>query len=718
MIVCIAMVVLTGCALSELNISDYEYQPKAKSQIYASDEKLITEVYNENRTYMPLEEIPQDLQKAIVAVEDSRFYSHHGFNLVRIIKSALVNLKEGQLEQGGSTITQQVAKNLFLTNEKTFTRKIKEVIYAVQLENKYNKGKILEIYLNEIYLGQGTYGVQEASKRFFGKDVGELSLAESALIAGLPQAPSAYDPSKHLDRAKDRQEIVLDQMVANEDITREQADQAKQEEIIIAQHTEDSFKDQYQEESKHFVSQVIHELVGYFSQNVENTDNLNEDEIYDLARYQLETGGYKIYTTLNTSMQKWAAAAVRNGIQANRLGKRGNGSLVSMDPNTGAVLAYYGGVRDIDMASKPRQPGSTIKPLYYAGTINEELINSNSLILDEPTTFQQEGVKEVYNPKNYGEKYMGYVTAREALVHSLNNASVKVMDYLGVETTIDYLESYGIDTLDQNDYQLATALGGMTRGISPLEMANAYSIFANNGIYQEAYFIERVEDARGNIIYSKDKQELERKKVLSDSTISQMEEMLTDVVSRGTAKGARLPYYTAGKTGTSNKNKDLWFVGFVKPLATSVWIGNEDNHSIQGGSGISASIYKNYMTNIIENQLIQTNELERVTTYDDTIEIAILLPDRDVGQIQEITEEDIADIVIPEDEISYFEDRMVERVAIDKKSGKRFIEGHCPEDNKRIKIYLQGHAPLEECDLAHIFDRFQNFYDNIKVPLT
>ncbi len=704
----IIIMILVSCNTSELNISSYEYQPKEKSQIFSSDKQLIGEIYNENRTYVELDNIPEHLKNAIVAVEDSRFYSHSGFDIIRLVKAIFVDIKEGELKEGASTITQQLAKNLFLTNEKTFTRKIKELFYSLQLEGKYSKDKILEMYLNEIYLGQLVYGVQEASTRFLGKDVWELSLAESALIAGLPQAPSAYDPTKHFERAKNRQEIVLDRMVAVEDITQEQADKAKKEEIEIVENKDNGFVGKYKEGNQHFVNQVINKLISHFSKNIEEKENLDEEEIYKMAEYELENGGYKIYTTLNQSMQEQAIAAIQNGIKNNGLGEVANGVLVSIEPETGRILSYYGGVRDIDMAKKPRRPGSTIKPLYYAGAINEGLIDGNTIVLDEPTVFNE------YKPENYGGKYWGYVTTREALVNSLNNASVKVMNYLGVEKTIEYLENYGISTLVKDDYQLATGLGGMTHGITPLELANAYSAIANDGLYKEAYFIEKVEDSKGNIIYSKEDQQLEVEQVLSKDASDQIEDMLTDVVNRGTGTNARLPIYTAGKTGTTDNKNDLWFAGFVKPLATSIWLGNEDNLELNGGSSISASIYRDYMNNILNNQLIATNELESVTTYEDVTTVTILLPNRDINELEEIAEEDVADIIIPSKEYSYFQDRMVERVAIDNSNGKLFVEGRCPEENKEIKIYLQGQAPQEECDSSHFFDRFYHFYDNLK----
>ena len=710
LLVAINFMILTSCSTNDFNISSYEYKPKEKSQIFSSDQQLIGELYNENRTYVELDKIPEQLKKAIVAVEDSRFYSHSGFDMIRIVKAIFVDIKKGEFKEGASTITQQLAKNLFLTNEKSFNRKIKELFYSIQLEKKYSKDEILEMYLNEIYLGQLVYGVQEASTRFLGKDVWELSLAESALIAGLPQAPSAYDPTKHFERAKSRQEIVLNRMLATGDITQEQAHQAKKEEIKIIENKDQTYKGKYKEGNHHFINQVINQLVHHFSEKIKQTEkkNLDEEEIYKMAEYEIENGGYKIYTTLNQSMQEQAIAAIQNGIQNNNLGDKANGALVSIEPITGRILSYYGGVRDIDMAKKPRRPGSTIKPLYFAGAINEGLIDGNTIVLDEPTDFNG------YKPKNYGDKYLGYVTTREALVNSLNNASVKVMNYMGIEKTIEYLEDYGISTIVKEDYQLATGLGGMTYGITPIELANAYSTIANDGLYQQAYFIEKVEDSNGTIIYSKDHQQLQTKQVLSESTAMQIEDILIDVVNRGTGTNARLLYYTAGKTGTTDNKNDLWFVGFVEPLVTSIWLGNEDNLEIQAGSSVSASIYKKYMNHILDNQLIATNELKPVTSYGDVITITILLPNRDISEFTEITEGDIADIVIPTKEYAYFQERMVEKATIDYTTGKLFVEGRCPEENREMKIYLKGQAPQEECDASHFFDKFHHFYDNLK----
>lgn len=698
---------MSSCSGGKLNISSYEYQPKMKSQIFSSDEQLIGEVYNENRTYVQLEKIPKDLQKAIVAVEDSRFYKHSGFDIIRIVKAVMVDIKSGQLKEGASTITQQLAKNLFLTNEKSFVRKFKELIYSIQLERKYTKDEILEMYLNEIYLGQLIYGVQEASTRYLGKDVWDLSLAESAFIAGLPQAPSAYDPTKHFERAKKRQEVVLNRMAANEDITQTQADAAKKEEITIIESKDRGFKGKYKNGDEHFVNQVINQLISHFSKEIETREKVDSQEAREMAEYQINNGGYKIHTTLKQSLQDQAIAAIQQGLKNYGLGEHANGVMVSIEPNTGRVLSYYGGLRDIDMAKKARQPGSTIKPLYFAGAINDGTINDHTIVLDEPTNFNG------YEPKNFGDKYMGYVTTREALVHSLNNASVKVMDYMGVESAIEYLQKFGMSHLVQEDRQLATALGGMTQGITPIELANAYGVLANDGVYKEAYFIEKVEDLHGNIIYSKEEQNLETRQVLSVDTAAQVTDMLTDVVNRGTAQRARLPYYTAGKTGTTDSKKDLWFVGYLDNLVTSVWLGNEDNQALQGGSSIAADIYGKYNNSLLKNKLIATEGLQVVTTYDDTTQITIVPPDKDINQLQNLTEEDVAEITIPTNEISYFEDRLVEKVSIDKVTGMRFVEGRCPEENREVKIYLQGQAPQEECTSPHIIDRFQDFYNNL-----
>ena len=700
----IIFIIFASCSSSQLNISSYQYKPKEKSQIFSTDGDLIGQVYNENRTFVELDKIPKHLQEAVIAVEDSRFYSHAGFDIIRLTKAIFVDIKEGGFKEGASTITQQLAKNLFLTNEKTITRKLKELLFSLQLERKYSKDQILEMYLNEIYLGQMVYGVQEASVRFFGKNVWDLTLAEGALIVGLAQAPSAYNPIKNFEKAKKRQEIVLNRMAAVGNISTEEAEEAKDEELEIIEKKDSGFRGKYKEGDQHFVNQVVEQLIKHFSKGIKTSEEIDQEEIRKLALYEIENGGYKIYTTLNSKIQEQALASIQNGIK--NLGDVANGALVSIEPGTGKILAYYGGMRDIDMAKKPRRPGSTIKPLYFAGAINEGLINGNTIVLDEPTDFNG------YKPKNYGNKYLGYVTAREALVNSLNVASVKVMNYLGVEKALEYIASYGVSTIAKEDHQLATALGGMTYGISPIELTSAYGIIANKGWYNEPYFIEKIEDSKGNIIYSAKDQQLKTGQVLLEETSTQMEDILTDVVSRGTGTSARLPYYTAGKTGTTDNKNDLWFVGFVKPLVTSIWLGNEDNLELSGGSSASAKIFNNYMNNVLNNKLIEVSELQPVTNYQDVITISILLPDRDFNQMVEIKEEDIADILIPSKEYSYFQDRLVERVEIDSSTGKLFVEGRCPEEYKEMKIYPQGQGPQEECDSSHFFDKFYDFFNN------
>ena len=704
----VIFILFASCSSSNLNISSYEYRPKEKSLIYSADGELIGQLYNENRTYVELDKIPKHIQEAVIAVEDSRFYSHSGFDIIRLIKAIFVDIKEREFKEGASTLTQQLAKNLFLTNEKTITRKIKELLLSLQLERKYSKDKILEMYLNEIYLGQMVYGVQEASLRFLGKDVWDLTLAEGALIVGLAQAPSAYNPVKYFDKAKKRQEIVLDRMAAVGNISKEQAQQAKGEEIKILEKKDNGFRGKYKEGHQHFVNKVVEQLIEYFSERIVKSQgrDIDREEIEKLALYEIENGGYKIYTTLNQAIQGQALIAMKNGIKG--LGVIANGALVSIEPSTGKVLAYYGGVRDIDMANKPRRPGSTIKPLYYAGAINEGLINGNTIVLDEPADFNG------YKPKNYGNKYFGYVTTREALVNSLNVASVKIMNYLGVDKALEYIKGYGISTIAKEDYQLATGLGGMTHGITPLELTSAYGVIANKGWYKEPYFIEKVENSNGDIIYSVEEQGLKTEQVLLEETSGQIEDILIDVVSRGTGTSARLSYYNGGKTGTTDNKKDLWFVGFVKPIVTTIWLGNEDNLELNGGSSASAKIYKNYMNNILKNQLIKKDELQPVTNYQDILTISILLPDRDIQQMEEINEEDIADIIIPSKEYSYFQDRIVERVTIDSSTGKLFVEGRCPEENWKIKIYLRGQGPQEQCDPYHFFDKFYEFYNNFR----
>ncbi|MPW26626.1 PBP1A family penicillin-binding protein [Alkalibaculum sp. M08DMB] len=693
-----------GCSYSPVDVENYEYKPPEKTQVVSADGVIVGEMYNQNRTYVKLEEMPDDLINGIIAVEDSRFYEHHGYDPIGIGRALLANIRKGEITEGASTITQQLARNLFdeISTEQTIFRKINEALTARQLEKKYTKDQILEMYLNEIYLGSGTYGVQEASKEFFGKDVSELSLPESAMIAGLPQAPSAYAPDSNYELAKKRQETVLDRMATAGYITEEEARSAKNEEVVIID-SESLESSKNKQGYSAYINQVILEYQNHLQKKYPNKE-ISKEQTKEL----IENDGLTIHTTINSKMQNLALASLNEELKSSVLQNHVTGSFVTVDSASGAILAYYGGNTDIDMAKIPRQPGSAIKPLIYSMALEENIITANSLILDEPTNFNG------YNPKNVGDNYQGYITIREAIVNSANIPAVKILNTLGVKKTIDFINNeFGITSIKEEDYTLTTALGGMSYGISPLEMANAYGVFANGGVKNEVYYIDHITDSNDNIIYNREYSQVNTRQVISPNTATEIKQVLIDVVNRGTGKSAKTPYSTGGKTGTTDENKDLWFVGFTGSITTAVWIGDTENKATNGRSDYSARVYGNYITRSLEENLIATEQLVK-TGNNPTINISVLSPAAQENvDTNNILESQIVNILIPENQETYFNSVRISVVEVDKDTGKLFVAGKCPEISKEERYYLMGQEPVELCDKLHLINRIEDFFNGI-----
>ncbi|MFZ7119966.1 MAG: transglycosylase domain-containing protein [Eubacteriaceae bacterium] len=703
MLILAISLVIFGCTYSPVNLDDYEYKPKEKTVIYSTDDEMIGEIYNENRSYVSIDYIPQNLINGIIAVEDSRFYDHKGFDPIGIMRAMFTNLKKGEITEGASTITQQLVRNLFkeITTEKTFLRKINEALTAMQLEKKYTKNQILEMYLNEIYLGAGTYGMQEASKEYFGKDVWDLSLAECAMLAGLPQAPSAYEPNENFDLAKKRQEKVLERMADVGYISQEEAETAILEEISIIDEESKEIVGRYKDGYEAYINQVINEYCQYLKDQYDN-----EEITKEFALESLQNDGLTIYTTLNSKIQEYGLSALESGLKSHGIQGTATGAFVTIDSYSGSVLSYYGGNTEIDMAVKPRQPGSTIKPFIYSKAIEDGVLNVNTIILDEYTDFNG------YKPKNSGNKYYGFITVREAIVNSINVPAVKIMNLIGVNTSLEFIKQFGITSITEKDYSLATALGGMTYGISPLEMSKAYGVFANSGVLTEVFFIDYIKDSNENVQYKHQYDEEDTKQILSPNTVKEINDVLIDVVSRGTGVSARNNYYTGGKTGTTTNNKDLWFVGYTGRLSTSIWIGNVDNKSVSGSSKYSAQVYGDYISKLLKNNLVPNDNLEKVTTYDDTEKILVLSPlAQNDFDSKNIEANQVISLIVPSDQISYFEDITIVKVTVDKETGLLFVEGKCPESNREEKYYLLGDEPKEECNSMHIIDKIEDFFD-------
>ena len=460
--------------------------PDASSRIYDAKGRLITTVHaEENRLPVSIDEVPANLQNAFIAVEDNRFYEHHGVDPLGIIRAVFRNIISGNATaQGGSTITQQLARNAFLSQEQTLKRKLLEAFLALKIERQYTKKEILEMYMNQIYFGQGCYGIQTASKVYFGKDVKDLSLAQCALIAGLPNSPNYYSPFHSVEAAKQRQSIVLDQMVKYGYITENEAAAAKEADIHLARPQEQRGTDSV---ASYFVNYVIHLI----------SEKYDSDAIYK--------EGLQIYTTLDLDLQKEAEAALKKNLpdaytDDNNL-TQPQGALVSIEVGTGYVRAMVGG-RGQDHFNRAvqmtRQPGSAFKPFVYLTAFANKVTPFDIL----SNTAKDFGGG--WTPKNYGGTSGGSVTVMEALVKSMNIPTVYLADQVGMGKVIQTAKNVGISTLvtegEYSDTNLATALGGLTYGVSVWDMAKAYSVFANGGKLVEPTVIMKVVDRNGKVI--------------------------------------------------------------------------------------------------------------------------------------------------------------------------------------------------------------------------
>ncbi len=563
--------------LSLLKVPDIrtiaEYQPSQASEILDRHGNVIERIYTENRTVVPLSAMPVYLPQAFVAAEDSRFYTHPGLDLWSVFRAAINNMRSGRRGQGGSTITQQVARSLLLTPEKTYLRKFKEAILAWRIDTLLSKNDILHIYLNQIYLGNGAYGVEAAAQVYFGKRARNLSLGEAAILAGLPQAPSRYAPNRNMSAARARQRYVLNRMVAEEYVSEKVARSAFDRPVKIA------------------ASSVQKRAVnGYFVQLVKK-------QAEKILGRSLNRAGVRIQTTMDPSQQKQAASALKKGIQKSFPGNsKVQGAIISLDACNGRVRALVGG-RDFNKSAfdrstqARRSAGSLFKPLLYA-TAFEKGYTPESTLLDSPLSISGHGGKK-WNPKNFTGKYYGETTLREALVQSRNIIAIKLLQQVGIKRVQKVAEKSGIRPPITAD--LSLALGAT--GVSLLEITAAYSPFVCKGKYYSPTLISAIDSNEGKKIFRAKPME---RQVISRSVATTMKKLLGEVIQRGTGKkAAGLPGVTGGKTGTTNENRDAWFVGFSGKRIGGVWLGNDDNKSLgKGKSGgvVAAPIWRDFMS--------------------------------------------------------------------------------------------------------------------------
>ena len=544
------------------------YNRNIVTQIYSSDNKLIKTFQPFHYEEAKINEIPKYLKDAVISTEDKNFYTHSGYDIFGIMRSMVVNVINKRASQGASTITQQLARILFLSNEKTFTRKIKEIEIAARIEKTISKDKILEMYLNNVYLGSGAYGVGAAASTYFNKSLKELTLAECALIAGLPQAPSQYSPYKNINKAQKRRNKVLKRMYIMRTITKKQYEAALKEKITLSEKPGLSRTNV----APYFIDYVMREL-----------EELGFDET------EISQGGYKITTTLDYDSQIAANNAIKKTMAAWKLTKpKHQAALFSFSPMTGGIIAYCGGKDYIEsqydrVTQAIRPPGSSFKPIVYTTAIMKGYMPTD-MVEDTPITVGK------WSPHNYGNKYRGRMPLYKALAISSNVVAVKLIKEVGASAVIETAKALGITTPLTND--LTIALG--SNGVKLYDMVIVYGNFANGGYKVKPYAIEKIETQRGRVIYQAKRTKII--KTLDKTTAGVMTAMLRKVITSGTGKGADIGKPMGGKTGTTNDNKDAWFIGYTPDIVTGVFLGNDDNTSIglTGGSA-PARIWKEMM---------------------------------------------------------------------------------------------------------------------------
>ena len=576
---------------------DEQLQPDAASEFYDSKGSLIyTTLSEERRIPININYIPDHTQKAFIAIEDNRFYDHLGVDF-RGTARAVVSTLSGREVQGGSTITQQLAKNAFLTQERTITRKIKEAFLARELEKRYTKDEILEMYLNHIYFGQGAYGVESAARYYFNKEAKDLNIAESATLAAIPKSPNYFNPFENPKASKERQELVIDQMVKYGFITEAQGEAAKKEELKLAT----TAKKREDNPNFYFIDMITQKVI----------DELGAEALYK--------GGLKVYTTLDSDMQRAAIESLKHlpapvapfmeekdleklkederPVAYNDKNKltQPQVALVAIDPNTGHVKAMLGG-RGQDKFNRAtlsvRQPGSSFKPfVYLTGMANG--FTPASIMEDKEEEFDKD-----WRPRNVTKKWYGKVTLRTAIARSMNIPTIRLAREVGVRKVVETAQKMGISTLETEgkytDANLSMAIGGLSHGVSPLEMASAYGVFATNGILCKPFALLKITDANGQTLYEN---ETVAKRVMDPKPIYSTVDMMKDVLIWGSGGGMGIGRPAAGKTGTTDNYVDAWFVGFTPDLSTAVWVGDDNNRTLDNmsGSGTPLSIWHDFM---------------------------------------------------------------------------------------------------------------------------
>ena len=575
-----------------------DYRPSISSRVYDDNNQLIDEFFLEDRKLVRISEVPKIVIQAFIAAEDSRFYEHKGLDAHSIFRAVLKNFEAGHIIQGGSTITQQVAKMMYLSPERKFTRKLKEAILAYKIDKYLNKEEILNLYLNQIYLGHGTYGIESASLGYFGKSSKELKLNEVALLAGLPKAPSNYSPFLHYEKSKQRQLYVLTRMVEDGYISKEEMEKAYEAPLKLRPiRPKDKF-------------------AAYFVENVRRyvQEKYGADVLYK--------EGLSIYTTLDLNGQKYAGEAMEKGLT--ELEERNKyqpglvqGALLCMDVRTGAIRAMVGG-RDFNKSEfnratqSRRQPGSAFKPIIYTAAFDKGLTPA-TVFVDSPIALEdpsQEG--GLWKPKNFDDKFMGPITMRTALVHSRNIVTVKILQEIGVDYVVSYAANMGITSPLVKTLSLALGVSGVTLQ----ELVQAYDVLANQGKKVTPYFIKKIVDRTGNVF---EETKIQSEQVIDPRIAFITTNVMQDVVISGTGTRVRsIGRPVAAKTGTTNDTRDAWFIGTTPSLITGVWVGFDQEASLgsqEVGGRAAATIWLYFMEKALQKTPVESFPVPQGITF-------------------------------------------------------------------------------------------------------
>lgn len=555
--------------------------------------------------YIEYEDIPIYVKQAIISTEDKRFYKHNGIDYRGIMRAAVAMIQDGEVTQGGSTITQQLARTVFLSNERTWERKIEEMYIAVELEKKYSKEEILEFYLNNVYFANGYYGIEAAAQGYFGTDVSHLSLSQMIYLCAIPNNPTLYNPLTHADKTQARRDRILKSMLEDQVISESSYQTAVAEQIKTTEPEE--IKNNYAETYTYYcATRALMELEDFefqtvFSDDEEKTAYDREyQSLYDTCNKKLFTGGYRIYTSLDLDAQSQLQTSVDEVLAG--FGEKSDegiyelqGAAVCIDNTTGMVRAIIGGRSQDDVEGYTlnrafqsfRQPGSAIKPLIVYTPALERGYTPDTTVVDEPIAD---------GPVNGDGTYSGAMSLRQAVARSKNTIAWKIFEELTPEVGISYLEAMGFSNLDANDKRLPASIGGFTNGVSPLEMAKGYATIKNDGGYRNPTCIMKITNADGEVIYQADQT---ASVIYKENACRQMTDMLQTVITSGTGRGYSLGMMPcAGKTGTTNDNKDGWFVGYTPYYTTSVWVGYDIPKEVPGlgGGTYPGKIWHSFMS--------------------------------------------------------------------------------------------------------------------------